>query len=126
MQHETALIAILTSGLGLAFIFGFLAARLSLPPLVGYLLAGVAVGPCTPGFVADAGLASQLAEIGMILLMFGVGLHFSPRDLMGLRAHSDAERAYMEERKVGKAVMGEQELADAPARYALGRFGAAR
>ena len=79
MQHETALIAILAVGLGLAFVFGFLAVRLGLPPLVGYLLAGVAVGPFTPGFVADAGLASQLAEIGVILLMFGVGLHSARR-----------------------------------------------
>ncbi len=85
MQHETALIAILATGLGFAFVFGFLAVRLGLPPLVGYLVAGVLVGPFTPGFVADAGLASQLAEIGVILLMFGVGLHFSPRDLMAVR-----------------------------------------
>ena len=85
MQHETALIAILATGLGFAFAFGFLAVRLGLPPLVGYLVAGVLVGPFTPGFVADAGLASQLAEIGVILLMFGVGLHFSPRDLMAVR-----------------------------------------
>ncbi len=76
---------ILATGLGFAFVFGFLAARLGLPPLVGYLVAGVLVGPFTPGFVADAGLASQLAEIGVILLMFGVGLHFSPRDLMAVR-----------------------------------------
>ncbi len=85
MQHDTALIAILAGGLSLAFILGFVAVRLKLPPLVGYLVAGVAVGPFTPGFVADAGLASQLAEIGVILLMFGVGLHFSPRDLMAVR-----------------------------------------
>ena len=85
MEHETALIAILATGLGFAFVFGFLAVRLGLPPLVGYLVAGVLVGPFTPGFVADAGLASQLAEIGVILLMFGVGLHFSPRDLMAVR-----------------------------------------
>lgn len=86
MPHETALIAILAVGLGLAFVFGLIAVRLKLPPLVGYLVAGVAVGPFTPGFVADAGLASQLAEIGVILLMFGVGMHFSPRDLMAVRA----------------------------------------
>ncbi|MFY9552528.1 MAG: YbaL family putative K(+) efflux transporter [Thermoanaerobaculia bacterium] len=85
MHAETALVATIAAGLGLAFVFGFLAARLRLPPLVGYLLAGVAVGPFTPGFVADAGLASQLAEIGVILLMFGVGLHFSPKDLMAVR-----------------------------------------
>ncbi|HSS57303.1 MAG TPA: YbaL family putative K(+) efflux transporter [Solirubrobacteraceae bacterium] len=85
MQHETALIAILATGLGFAFVFGVLAVRLGLPPLVGYLVAGVLVGPFTPGFVADPALASQLAEIGVILLMFGVGLHFSPRDLMAVR-----------------------------------------
>ena len=85
MPHETALIATIAAGLGLAFIFGFIATRLRLPPLVGYLLAGIAVGPFTPGFVADAGLASQLAEIGVILLMFGVGLHFSISDLLAVR-----------------------------------------
>jgi CPA2 family monovalent cation:H+ antiporter-2 len=85
MPHETALIAIISVGLGLAFVFGFLAARLRLPPLVGYLVAGVLVGPFTPGFVAEAGLARQLAEIGVILLMFGVGIHFSLRDLMAVR-----------------------------------------
>jgi len=85
MSHETALIAIISVGLGLAFVFGFLATRLRLPPLVGYLMAGVVVGPFTPGFVAEAGLARQLAEIGVILLMFGVGIHFSLRDLMAVR-----------------------------------------
>jgi CPA2 family monovalent cation:H+ antiporter-2 len=85
MPHETALIATIAAGLGLAFLFGLLATRLRLPPLVGYLLAGVAVGPFTPGYVADAGLASQLAEIGVILLMFGVGLHFSIADLLAAR-----------------------------------------
>jgi monovalent cation:H+ antiporter-2, CPA2 family len=85
MPHETALIATIAVGLILAFVGGFLASRLRLPPLVGYLLAGVAVGPFTPGFVADAELASQLAEIGVILLMFGVGIHFSIKDLLALR-----------------------------------------
>ncbi len=85
MHEETALIATIAGGLGLAFVFGLIAVRLRMPPLVGYLLAGVAVGPFTPGFVADAGLASQLAEIGVILLMFGVGLHFSPEDLWAVR-----------------------------------------
>lgn len=85
MPHETALIATIAAGLGLAFIFGLLATRLRLPPILGYLLAGVAVGPFTPGFVADAGLASQLAELGVILLMFGVGLHFSIADLLAVR-----------------------------------------
>ena len=86
MTHETALLATIAVSLGFAFLFGFVAARLRAPPLVGYLLAGVAVGPFTPGFVANAGLASELAGIGVILLMFGVGLHFSIRDLLAVRA----------------------------------------
>jgi monovalent cation:H+ antiporter-2, CPA2 family len=76
MPHETGLITILAAGFGLAFLLGLLATRVKLPPLVGYLVAGIVIGPFTPGFVADAGLATQLAEIGVILLMFGVGLHF--------------------------------------------------
>jgi CPA2 family monovalent cation:H+ antiporter-2 len=86
MHDVSPLIAVLAGGLGLAFVFGALAHRLRVPPLVGYLLAGVAVGPFTPGFVADTHLAQQLAEIGVILLMFGVGLHFSLRDLMSVKA----------------------------------------
>lgn len=86
MSHDSPLIAILVIGLGLAFILGAVANRLKTSLLVGYLLAGVAVGPFTPGFVADQGLALQLAEIGVILLMFGVGLHFSVKDLMAVRA----------------------------------------
>src|SRR5580700_4241129 len=85
MPHETSLISTLAVGLAFACIGGFLASRLRLPPLVGYLLAGVALGPFTPGFVADAKLAPQLAEIGVILLMFGVGMHFSIRDLLAVR-----------------------------------------
>lgn len=85
MPHDTALIAMIAAGLGLAFVLGLAATRLRLPPLVGYLLAGVALGPFTPGFVADAGLAQQLAEIGVILLMFGVGIHFSVGDLLAVR-----------------------------------------
>jgi CPA2 family monovalent cation:H+ antiporter-2 len=85
MSHETSLIAIIVIGLGLAFVFGAIANRLKLSLVVGYLLAGVAVGPFTPGFVSDQNLASQLAEIGVILLMFGVGLHFSPKDLLSVR-----------------------------------------
>ena len=81
MPHETPLIATIVAGLGLAFIFGALANRFRVPPLVGYLIAGVLVGPNTPGFVADQSLALELAEIGVILLMFGVGLHFSLKDL---------------------------------------------
>lgn len=86
MPHDTPLIATIVAGLGLAFIFGALANRFRIPPLVGYLVAGVLVGPNTPGFVADAGLANELAEIGVILLMFGVGLHFSLKDLLSVRA----------------------------------------
>ena len=85
MAHDTALIATVAGGLGLAFLFGLIARRLHLPTILGYLLAGVAVGPFTPGFVADTGLASQLAEIGVVLLMFGVGLHFSIADLLAVR-----------------------------------------
>jgi CPA2 family monovalent cation:H+ antiporter-2 len=80
------LIATIVAGLGLAFVFGALAQRMRLSPLVGYLLAGVLIGPFTPGYVADQELAPQLAEIGVILLMFGVGLHFSLSDLMAVRA----------------------------------------
>lgn len=86
MPHETSLIATIAIGLGFAFVGGFIAVRLHLPPLVGYLLAGIAVGPFTPGFVADVTLAPQLAEIGVILLMFGVGMHFSIEDLWAVRA----------------------------------------
>ena len=85
MPHHTPLIATISVGLVLAFAFGLLAHRLKISPLVGYLMAGVAVGPFTPGFVADAELAAELAEIGVILLMFAVGLHFSLKDLMSVR-----------------------------------------
>ncbi|HEY8340960.1 MAG TPA: YbaL family putative K(+) efflux transporter [Egibacteraceae bacterium] len=85
MPHETGLIATVAAGFALAFVLGLVAQRLRLPPIVGYLLAGVAVGPFTPGFVADGEVAAQLAEIGVILLMFGVGLHFSLRDLLAVR-----------------------------------------
>ena len=85
MPHETELVVTVAAGLGLAFVFGFAAARLRLPPLVGYLLAGVALSPFTPGPVGDTALAGQLAEIGVILLMFGVGLHFSFEDLLAVR-----------------------------------------
>ena len=85
MPHDTALIVTLASGFGLAFVLGMAAQRVKLPPLVGYLLAGIIIGPSTPGFAADAGLAAQLAEIGVVLLMFGVGLHFSFGDLMAVR-----------------------------------------
>nr|WP_295111655.1 YbaL family putative K(+) efflux transporter [uncultured Caulobacter sp.] len=84
-MHNTSLIATIVAGLGLAFVLGAIANRLKLPVLVGYLLAGVLVGPFTPGYVADQELAPQLAEIGVILLMFGVGLHFSLKDLMAVK-----------------------------------------
>jgi len=84
--HDTPLIATIAAGFMLAFLFGMVAHRLRLSPLVGYLAAGIVVGPFTPGFVADAKLAQELAEIGVILLMFGVGLHFSLKDLMAVRA----------------------------------------
>ncbi|MBL8201028.1 MAG: cation:proton antiporter [Chromatiales bacterium] len=86
MPHDTTLIATIAISLAYAFLGGFIAFRLKLPPLVGYLLAGLAVGPFTPGFVADAELTAQLAEIGVILLMFGVGMHFSVRDLLAVRS----------------------------------------
>ncbi|MGE0118245.1 MAG: YbaL family putative K(+) efflux transporter [Dongiaceae bacterium] len=86
MPHQTPLIATVVAGLVLAFLFGAVANRLRLSPLVGYLLAGVVVGPHTPGFIADQSLATQLAEIGIILLMFGVGMHFSVKDLLSVRA----------------------------------------
>ena len=85
MPHNVSLISTIAAGLGLALIFGFFAVRLKLHALVGYLLAGVFIGPFTPGFVADAEIASQLAEIGVMLLMFGVGLHFSLDDLLAVR-----------------------------------------
>jgi K+:H+ antiporter len=85
MPHDIALIATIAIGFALAFVFGFLANRLGLPPLVGYLVAGVLVGPSTPGFVADRANTTQLAEIGVMLLMFGVGLHFSIHDLFAVR-----------------------------------------
>jgi monovalent cation:H+ antiporter-2, CPA2 family len=85
MPHDTALIATISVGLVAAFIGGFVASRLRLPPIVGYLLAGIAIGPFTPGFVGDAEIAPQLAELGVILLMFGVGMHFSIRDLLAVR-----------------------------------------
>ncbi len=86
MPGHASLISTIVAGLVLAFIFGALAQRMRVSPLVGYLLAGVALGPFTPGFVADQAIAAQLAEIGVILLMFGVGLHFSLDDLLSVRA----------------------------------------
>lgn len=85
MPHATPLISTIVAALVLAFLLGAIANRLKLPPIVGYLLAGVLVGPNTPGFVADQSLALELSEIGVILLMFGVGLHFSLKDLLAVR-----------------------------------------
>jgi len=85
MEHNVSLISTLAAVFGLALILGFIAERLRLPALVGYLLAGVAIGPATPGYVADVGIAAQLSEIGVMLLMFGVGLHFSFKDLMAVK-----------------------------------------
>jgi CPA2 family monovalent cation:H+ antiporter-2 len=85
MPHNVSLIATIAAAFGTALVLGFLAVRLKLPALVGYLVAGVVIGPATPGFVADLGLAQQLAEIGVMLLMFGVGLHFSVADLLAVR-----------------------------------------
>ncbi|MRR10402.1 sodium:proton antiporter, partial [bacterium] len=85
VTHELSLITTLAAALGLALLFGFLATKLRLPALVGYLVAGILIGPGTPGFVADMHIASQLAEVGVMLLMFGVGLHFSLDDLLSVR-----------------------------------------
>jgi monovalent cation:H+ antiporter-2, CPA2 family len=86
LPHDTPLIAAIVGAIVLAFLLGAAAHRLRISPLVGYLLAGVAVGPFTPGFVADQELIAELAEIGVILLMFGVGLHFSLKDLLSVKA----------------------------------------
>src|SRR5262245_40401928 len=85
MPHNVTLITTIAAALGLALIMGFLAVRLKLPALIGYLVAGIIIGPATPGFVADVELSRQLAEIGVMLLMFGVGLHFSLDDLLAVR-----------------------------------------
>lgn len=85
MGHNISLITTIASAFGLALIFGFIAERIKLPALVGYLMAGIMIGPATPGFVADIGIASQLSEIGVMLLMFGVGLHFSVNDLLAVK-----------------------------------------
>jgi monovalent cation:H+ antiporter-2, CPA2 family len=85
IPHELPLIGTMAMGLGLAFVGGLFAVRLGLPSLAGYLLAGIVIGPFTPGFVADGDIAAELAEIGVILLMFGVGTHFSVRDLWAVR-----------------------------------------
>jgi monovalent cation:H+ antiporter-2, CPA2 family len=85
MPHHTPLIATIVAGLVAAFIMGAIAHRLRVSPAAGYLFAGVLIGPFTPGYVANQGLANELAELGVILLMFGVGLHFSLRDLLSVK-----------------------------------------
>ncbi|MGH6624308.1 MAG: YbaL family putative K(+) efflux transporter [Burkholderiaceae bacterium] len=85
MQHEVTLITTLAVALGLALVLGFVATRLRLPAIIGYLMAGIVIGPATPGYVADLQIASQLAEIGVMLLMFGVGLHFAVDDLLAVK-----------------------------------------
>ena len=85
MPHDSLLLLTIAGAFAAAFVFGFGASKIGLPPLVGYLIAGILLGPHSPGFVGDVALAGQLAEIGVILLMFGVGLHFSPGDLMRVR-----------------------------------------
>ena len=85
MPHNISLITTIAAALGAGLLFGYIATRLKLPALVGYLAAGIIIGPATPGYVADAALAGQLAEIGVMLMMFGVGLHFSLEDLWDVR-----------------------------------------
>ena len=85
MDHDFTLITTIAAGFGIALVLGFLAERVKIPALVGYLVTGIIIGPGTPGFVADVHLASQLSEIGVMLLMFGVGLHFSLRDLLAVK-----------------------------------------
>ncbi|HYR26237.1 MAG TPA: cation:proton antiporter, partial [Aquabacterium sp.] len=84
-HHNISLITTLATGFGMALILGFIAERIKMPALVGYLVAGIIIGPGTPGFVADVHIASQLSEIGVMLLMFGVGLHFSLKDLLDVK-----------------------------------------
>ncbi len=85
MPHELPLVTTIAAAFLGAWVLGSLAHKAGLSPIVGYLLAGVVIGPFTPGFVADTELASQLAEIGVVLLMFGVGLHFHPKDLLAVK-----------------------------------------
>ena len=85
MEHNFPLISTIAAGFGLALVFGFLAERFRIPALVGYLFAGIVIAPTTPGFVGDVHLAAQLSEIGVMLLMFGVGLHFSLDDLLSVK-----------------------------------------
>jgi CPA2 family monovalent cation:H+ antiporter-2 len=81
VRHDLPLVTTLAIGMSAAFVCGLIASKLRIPPIVGYLIAGVLVGPYTPGFHVDVGIAEELSEIGIVLLMFGVGLHFSLNDL---------------------------------------------
>ena len=112
MSHHTPLISMIVVGLVLAFVLGALAHRLRFSPLVGYLLAGVLVGPFTPGFVADQDIAAELAEIGVILLMFGVGLHFSLEGPAVGASHRHARR--------GRADRGRDRCSAWGSRWSLG------
>src|SRR5688500_15653634 len=85
MENDVNLITTVASGFGIALVLGFIAVRIKVPALVGYLVAGIIIGPFSPGFVADIEIASQLSEIGVMLLMFGVGLHFSLDDLLAVK-----------------------------------------
>ena len=85
MNHNISLITTIAAGFSVALILGLIAERIKIPALVGYLIAGIIIGPATPGFVADTHIAAQLSEIGVMLLMFGVGLHFSINDLLSVK-----------------------------------------
>ncbi|QTQ35634.1 cation:proton antiporter [Aromatoleum petrolei] len=149
MDHDISLITTIAAAFGLALILGFVAERLKIPALVGYLVAGVAIGPASPGFVADIHTASQLSEIGVMLLMFGVGLHFSLDDLLAvrrivvpgavvqmaetartlnpaieivLRTHSEADSRLLRSEGIGTVFYGEEELAKGMTGHVLERF----
>ena len=118
METVSPMIAVIAAGLGLAFVFGTAANRLRLPPLVGYLMAGVVVGPFTPGLLLDQHLILQLADIGVVLLMFGVGLHFSPRDLLAVK-HIVVPGAVIQMALVAMLGIGASRLMGWPAREGL-------
>ena len=121
-EHHTPLITTLVVGIVLAFAFGMVAHRLRVSPLVGYLLAGVAVGPFTPGFVADQEVANEFAELGVILLMFGVGLHFSVADLLAVRRVAvPGAPSQMGRHTVGDGVIGRWAGRSAPASFSACR-----
>ena len=118
METVSPMIAVIAAGLGLAFVFGTAANRLRLPPLVGYLMAGVVVGPFTPGLLLDQHLILQLADIGVVLLMFGVGLHFSPRDLLAVK-HIVVPGAVIQMALVAMLGIGASRVMGWPAREGL-------